>query len=87
MTRDQDALAPGAKQSAGDVARIDSATCLPAKTDGLGQSHRFGDRRLEHDMKQLDDELLRRVVVVMGDDLDVGGVRLIIGRGRSTLMS
>jgi hypothetical protein len=72
MARDQDALARSAKQAIGNVAGVDSAACLSAMVDGPGQSHGFGDRGLEHRMKQLDDEFLRRVVVIVNDDLEVG---------------
>ena len=75
MTRNQDALARRAKQAMGHVAGIDSAACLAAMANALGQPHGFGDRGLEHRVKQLDDEFLRRVVVIVNDDLDVGGAR------------
>ena len=81
MTCNTDALSRGLKQVGGDLARIAPATCLSVLVDCFGQSDRVDELLVEHGMQKFNDELQRRFIVVVKDDLEMTGLGKGIGHG------
>jgi len=78
MTGIIDALSGSFQHLAGDVARIAAATCISFLPDFFGKSERVGQRLLEYRVQEFDDELKRRFIVVVKDNLAIASLDLSI---------
>ena len=70
MTRGIDALSGGFEHPGGDAARMGPANCVPVFFDRVDEFDRVGIRPLQHQAQNLEDEIVRRVIVVAKDDLE-----------------
>jgi hypothetical protein len=69
---------------AGDFAGIAPTTCLSFLLDGVGKSERVRQLLLEYRVQKFEDELQRRFIVVVKDDLAVAGISLNITHWKVT---
>jgi hypothetical protein len=76
MTGIGNALSGGLQHFARNVARIASATCLPFFPNRGCESERVGQWLLEYRMQEFKDEIQRRFIVVVKDDLAMVGCDL-----------
>ena len=73
MTGIVNALSRGFQKFVGDLAGIASATRLLFSLDGVDKSERVRQRLLEYRVQKFEEELKRRFIVVVKDNLAVAG--------------